>query len=263
MPEIFLGDLSQEKLFDILKPLLIGKENGRVAFKGNENGEICLEMGNVVHAKTDHSSGEHAFFEIMGWRTGKITFELNSSIKERTILTPTEQLLLNWSYRKQEWEKIKEVVPSPHAIFCISLQKNPKDRNINADQWNVLALSNGKKTVAEVAQTLNWDEFKTSKTVCQLVQAGLLEKTEGSRPVEKKLAGESFFQTLENEFKKKMGPVASFIINDKLNEYGETRDSLSKDQALPFVEALSEEIPDDLKRKDFLKVIAKFLSSIK
>ncbi len=30
MPEIILGDLSQVRLFDILKPLLIEKKTGRV-----------------------------------------------------------------------------------------------------------------------------------------------------------------------------------------------------------------------------------------
>src|SRR4030043_1883637 len=112
----------------------------------------------------------------MEWRTGKITFEPDVSPKERTILTPTEQLLLNWSHRKQEWEKIKEVIPSPHAIFRLSLQKSGEDRTIRADQWNVLALSNGTKSVAEVAQILHWDEFKASKVVYQLVQSGSLEK---------------------------------------------------------------------------------------
>ena len=263
MPEIFLGDLSQEKLFDILKPLLTGKKNGRVVLKGKETGEICLEMGNIVHAKTVHSFGEHAFFEIMGWRTGKITFEPDVSSKERTILTPPEQLLLNWSYRKQEGEKIKEVVPSSHAVFRLSLQKDAGERNIRADQWNVLALCNGIRTVSEVAQTLNWDEFKTSKGIYQLVQAGLLEKAEGLRPLEKKWAWANFFQMVENELKKGMGPVASFIIDDKLFEFRETKDSLPQDQALSFVEALSEEIPNGQKKKEFLRVMKEFLSSRK
>ena len=52
MPEIFLGDLSQVKLFDILKPLLMGKKTGKLSFKGKENGEMYLEIGNIVHAKT-------------------------------------------------------------------------------------------------------------------------------------------------------------------------------------------------------------------
>ena len=41
MPEIFLGDLAQIKLFDVLKPLFSGKKTGRIMFKGKE-GENCI-----------------------------------------------------------------------------------------------------------------------------------------------------------------------------------------------------------------------------
>ena len=263
MSEIYLGDLSQEKLFDILKPLLTGKKTGRMVFKGKENGEICLEKGNIIHAKTYNASGDPAFFEIMGWKTGRITFEPDVSSKERTILNPTEQLLLNWSYRKQELEKIREVVFSPNAIFRLSLQKNPEDRNVNADQWSVLALSNGTRTVSEIAKTLQWDEFKTSKTIYQLVQTGLLEKAGGRRPPEKKMSEEDFFQIVEIELKKVMGPVASFILDDKLLEFKEAKDAFPQDQMLPFVEALAEEIPNPFKKNVFLRVMKEFLNQKK
>jgi hypothetical protein len=260
MFEIFLGDLSQEKLFDILKPLLMEKKTGRLMLKGKEKGEVCLERGNIVDAKTAHSLGEGAFFEVMGWKTGKITFQPDVPTKEKNINIATEQLLLNWSYRKQEWEKIKEVVPSPHTFFRLSLEKTLRDRNMSEDQWNVLVFFYGMKTVSEVVQTLNLDEFKASKTIYQLVQAGLLEKAEDLRPPEKKIAGKNFFQTVENELEKGYGPIARFIIDETLIEFKETRDSLLQDQGLSFIEALGEKIPNELIKKEFLRGIIELLS---
>ncbi len=261
MPEIFLGDLTQVKLFDILKPLFGGKKTGKITFKGKEGGELYLELGNITHAKTNNAAGEYAFFTLMGLKAGKASFEPDEVPSERTISISTEQLLLNWSYRKQEWDKIKEQVPSPHTVFRLSLQKGPENKNINADQWNVLALCNGTKTVSEIIETLNWDEFKTSKTILQLVQLGLLVKGEGQRPIEKKLAGENFFVKVENELKKAVGPVASVIVEDKLNEFGNTAASFPQDQALPFIEGLGEEIPRDAQRKEFIRAMMEFLSS--
>ena len=142
MREIFIGDLSSLKLFDILKTLLVEKKTGVLVIKGKEDGEVYLEGGYIVHAKTTHSSGEEAFLAIMGWRVGKSTFKPDVVSREKTISSPAEQLLLKWSYRKQEWGKIKEVIPSPNAIFRLSLQQNPAEKNIRADQWNVLALAN-------------------------------------------------------------------------------------------------------------------------
>jgi len=263
MPEIFLGDLSQVKLFEILKPLLMGKKTGRLSFKGKENGEMYLEIGNIVHAKTSNSSGEHGFFTIMGWKTGRITFEPDEPPPERTISIPSEQLFLNWSSKKTDWEKIREVIPSNNAVFRLCLQRDGENKNISADQWNVLALSNGMRTISEIAKTLSWDELKTVSMTYQLIQAGLLERAEVQKPLRKKLAGETFFLTVENELKKVIGPVAPFVIEDKLSEFGETKDSLPQDQKVPFVESLGEEIPNDLKRNKFIKVMMESLSLLK
>ena len=58
-----------------------------------------------------------------------------------------------------------------------------------------------------------------------------------------------------------IGPMADFIINDKLSHLGETKDSLAQDEALSFVEAISEEISQDIKKKEFLRVMTNFLLS--
>ena len=263
MPEISLGDIAQIKLFDILKPLFSGKKTGKVMVKGKEGGELYLELGSITHAKTNSAVGEYAFFSLMGLKVGKASFEPDEVPSERTISISTEQLLLNWSYRKQEWDKLKEVIPSTNAIFRLSIQKSPENKNINADQWNVLALCNGTKTISEIADSLSWDEFKTSKIVFQLVQLGLLEKVEDQKPVKKKPVLEGFFPMVETELKRMIGPLAPLVISDKLSDLGETKDSLGQDQALSFVEKLGEDISNDSKKKEFLRIMTDFLSAEK
>lgn len=260
MSENFLGDLSQVKFFDILKPLLTDKKTGKITIRGQEEGEIYLESGDIVHARTNHFTGDYAFFTIMGWKAGKIVFDPRAAINEKTIPITTEQLLLNWSSRKQEFEKIKETIPSPHIIYRLSLQKNEGEKHISPDQWSVLVLCNGTKTVAEITKSLGWDEYKTFKTVYQLVQSGLLERVEDRTGTKKRLVKEDFFSILDTELKKAMGPVAPFIIDDKLIEFGEQKETFPQERALSFIEALSEEIPNPSKRNEFLKTIMKLLS---
>ena len=260
MPEIFLGDLSQVKLFDILKPLLMGKKTGKLSFKGKESGEMYLEIGNIVHAKTPNSFGDYGFFTIMGWKMGRITFEPDEFPPERSIPIPSEQLLLNWSSKKMEWERIREIIPSNNAIFRLSLQKDGENKHISADQWNVLALSNGTRNVSEVARALNLDEFKVIKAIYLLVQAGLMEQVGEQKPIKKKLVRENFFSVIENELRKVMGAVSPFVVDDKLVEFGENKDSFPQDKLLSFVEALGEEIPQDNKRKEFKRAVLEFFS---
>lgn len=263
MAEIFLGDLTQVRLADFLKPLFDGKKTGRIMFKGKEDGELYLELGRVTHAKTSHGVGEHAFFTLMGLSAGKALFEPDEVPMERTISISTEQLMQNWSFQKREWDKIMEVVPSLHAVFRLSLQKSPENKNVNADQWNVLALCNGTKTVSEIAETLSWDEFRALKTIFQLAQLGLLEKAGERSPIKKKLVSEDFFLRVEAELRKVIGPMAPIIIDDKLSDLGATRDSLAQDEALSFIEKLSEDISRDSKKKEFLRVMTDFLNTEK
>ena len=260
MDEILLGDLSQVKLFDVLKPLLMGKKTGRLSLRGKENGEIYLEMGNIVHSKTHNSSGEYGFFTIMGWKAGRISFDPEQPPPERTIPIPSEQLLLNWSSKKMEWERIREVIPSNSAVFCLSLRSDGESKNISPDQWAVLALSNGARSLSEIAAFLNWDEFKVIRTVYQLVQAGLMEQAGELKPVLKKLVRENVFSVIENELKKVMGAVSPFVVDDKLVEFGQRKDSFPQDKLFSFVEALGEEIPHDERRKEFKKKVMELLS---
>jgi len=260
MPEINLGNLAQIKLFDVLKPLFSGKKTGKITVKGKGGGELYLELGNITHATTSSAVGEYAFFFLMGLKAGTASFEPDGVPSERTISISTEQLLLNWSYRKQEWDKLKEVIPSTNAVFRLSLQKSPENKNINADQWNVLALCNGTRTISDIAESLSGDEFKTSKIIFQLVQLALLEKAGDQKPAKKKPVLGNFFPTVETELKKVIGPIAPLIIDDKLSDLGETKDSLGQEQAFSFIEALSEEISNDSKKKEFLRIMTDFLS---
>ena len=191
---------------------------------------------------------------------GKISFEPDEPPPERTIPIPSEQLLLNWSSKKMEWERVREMVPSNSAVFCLSPRNNGESKNISPDQWAVLALSNGARNVSKVARLLNWDEFKVIRTIYQLVQAGLMEQAGEQKPIQKKLVRENVFSVIENELRKVMGAVSSFVIDDKLVEFGEKKDSFPQDKLSSFVEALGEEIPHDERRKEFKKNLKEFFS---
>lgn len=260
MPENVFGDLSQIKLFDILKPLLTDKMTGRLVVRGKEKGEIYMERGDIVDSRTDHFSGENAFFAIMSWKAGRVSFDPEILPKEKTIPITTEQLLLNWSSRKQEFEKIKEMIPSNQCLFRASLLKDGKEKTLTPEQWNVIVMANGAKTISEIAKSLEWDEYRVMRIVYQSVQMGLLERIEDRESKKKKTVSDQFFNLLDTELRKIMGPVAPFVIDDKLMEFGESKEAFPEERSLSFIEALSEEIPNPVKRSEFLKITMKLLS---
>jgi hypothetical protein len=261
MAQTQLGDLSKSKFFDMLKPLLSSRANGRLLLKGKEEAELYLSDGMIVHARTSHSLGQNAFFMIMSWETGKIFYDSEVRPPERTIDIPTEQLFLNWSYKKHHFEKIREVIPSKDFVFRLSLLKGTGDKSVSADHWNVLALCNGGRTVSEMINLLKWDEFKTLDVIYQLVQSGLIEKTEVQKPLNRKLIGKDFFRKLESELRNVLGPISPLVIQKKLTEAGETEDSFPSDLTLSFIKAVGEEIPDEQAREQFRKEAVKLFSA--
>jgi hypothetical protein len=90
-----------------------------------------------------------------------------------------------------------------------------------------------------------------------------LEQAAERKSVKKKLVRESFFSVVESELRKVMGAVSPFVLDDKLVEFGDKRDSFPQEKLLSFVEALGEEIPQDEKRKEFKRVVMEFFSTEK
>ena len=117
MAEIFLGELPQVNLYDVLKPLLTDKKTGRMVFKGKEKGEIYIEGGNIIHAKTSRSSGEYALFTVVEWKEGRIFFKPDIRTKEKTLSISTERLIQNWQELIQQWQRIREAIPSTNLVF--------------------------------------------------------------------------------------------------------------------------------------------------
>lgn len=267
MANDFIGELSKTRLFELVRPLLTGKKSGMVMIKGGETGELHLEGGSIIHANTGFASGEEAILAMMEWDAGRVTFDWEATTEERTVYMPTEQLLKSWSKREEEWKRIRELVPSPNMAFRIAVDSSPEDKNIQAMQWRVLGLSNGQRSVAQIAEELKWQVFETSKVVCEMVEAGMLERAmesvvEEAAPAapQASYVNGNFFPVIEMQLRKIMGPIAPIIIEDKIAEFGESQDAFPEDRVPSFVQAIGEEISDNSKRALFTRAMTEFLA---
>ncbi|MBP1749656.1 MAG: hypothetical protein H6Q52_2195 [Deltaproteobacteria bacterium] len=262
----FIGDLSKNKLLDLMTPLLSKKKSGMIRIRGHEIGEIYLEGSNIIHAKTGEFTGEEAVLAMMEWNSGRATFDWEAPGGEQTVFMPTEQLLMIGKNRESEWVRIRDVIPSSNAIFQIPIDGCPDNRRVHANQWKVLALCNGVRSVAEIAEILNWQIFETSQTIWGMVQDGLLAKS-GQKKTEtitmidaSRTVSSAFFLFIENELKKIMGPIAPIVIEDTLADFGESRDHFPEDRLSAFVQAVSQEVSDASKRTQFTRNISEHLA---
>ncbi len=68
----------------------------------------------------------------------------------------------------------------------------------------------------------------------------------------------NFFSIIEHELARIMGPIAGIMVDDKIAEFGESRDNFPDQRIDPFIKAISEEIADSSERAAFDAAMAEF-----
>ncbi|MDZ7844440.1 MAG: DUF4388 domain-containing protein [Anaerolineales bacterium] len=252
MAEVLKGNLSQLPLLDILKVLSSSRRSGRLELEHDgKTGEVYLQDGNLVHAVTGSQMGEAAVYSLMAWVEGDLRFFPEADAPEESISLTTEQMLLEAGRRAEQWEDIKKVVPTTDMVFSLSPSGSTSTVSLKPREWQVLAQVDGKRSVLDIAEILEMDEFDTAKMVYSLVTAGLLQEEARTNVAQQELMGESFFERLQSEFTEIMGPLAPVIIEDEISMLGETRKNFPRRKAAELVERISLEIQNEEQRTRF------------
>lgn len=252
MTNELIGDLSEARLFDLVKPLVDEKKSGMVVIRGPVRAEMYLEGGSIVHGRTESAMGEEAIRAIMDLDVGRVRFDWRALPEKRTVATLTDHLVSTWAQREEEWRKIRQSIPSSRVAFSIVVDSGGRDKTIRERQWGVLALCNGSRSVADVARLLGRDVFEVSKTICELLEMGALEKTEAAEipaASSPQTIDKSFFTTVETELKKVIGPIARVILNDTLAAFEESRETFPKERVESFIKTVCDQIVDEEKRE--------------
>ena len=146
------------------------------------------------------------------------------------------------------------MVTSSDTVFSIVVDGGGGDRTIPEEQWGVLALCNGMRSVSEVADQLGRSMFEVSQMIYTMVARGLLEEAETTgipRARHKETIDETFFVTIETELKKVLGPIGRIVMNDTIAAFGEPRDAFPKDQVESLIRTVCDQIVEDQKREKF------------
>jgi hypothetical protein len=263
MPDAFSGNISHVKLIDILRLLASERKTGVLTLrKGNEKGEIYIDRGTFVHAICRAGMGAEAIFAILTWTDGNFNFTADVTSEERSIKKDTPALLEAAMNHLHEWEQIKKVIPSQDLVFRLSSKRAPDEIRLKNEEWSVLSQVNDKKKVSDIAKELKLGEQESARILYKLFTAGLIEV--GSKPQvkAKKIVDSGFFAFVEGKLAKIIGPVASVIIEEEINDMGEAKGNFPLEKASLLVEKISGEISDDAQRIEFQKTTLAALRGI-
>jgi len=151
---------------------------------GRRLGEILVGHGAVDDDQVEwavRSQIEDGVFDLLRWDLGAFVWEPDVEIEVEVPLTVTvENLIIEASRRLDEIAQIRRKIPSANVV--LSMVSRPPDGarqiNITSDEWQVLVLVDGRRTVEDIATFTGAEAYQTTRLLFGLLNAGLIEHKE-------------------------------------------------------------------------------------
>ena len=146
-------------------------------------GDVLLSMKAITGPQLEgalRAQIEDAIFDLMRWDRGEFSWQPDMAVAADITLDLTvEDLIMEASRRIDELELIQDQIPSPESVMTMAAEAPRTGARITIapEEWRVLVLVDGRRSVAEVAALSNIDDEKALKVLHGLARAGLIELT--------------------------------------------------------------------------------------
>lgn len=125
---------------------------------------------------------EELLYSLLAWQSGSFKFYENQfpTDEEITVNLSVENIILEGLRRVDEMNMVKDTLPDLEAVYTISASQGGRTRDVSltADEWNVMALIDGHRSLSEACRLNPASREDTLKTLAHLKLAGLITKTE-------------------------------------------------------------------------------------
>jgi hypothetical protein len=119
--------------------------------------------------------------------------------------------------------------------------------SLDGQSLSILLALDGKKSIGSISAKVGIDAQKMTSIIKQLLQLKLIEAI----PQKTSPADSDFFKRLTSELSIAVGPLASVLVEDVLEDLGCTMNNFPTNRAAELVQLLTEEITRDEKRQIF------------
>lgn len=181
---MFQGSLADVKLPDIIQLMSVSSKTGCfILTRGQEEGQIFLDEGQIVHAQYDSLEGEQAIYAMAIWEDGQFLFVLDQTADRRTVNNRNTNILMEVARKLDEWRVLKRKIPSLDLIPELQSMGHKKV-SFNTQEWHVLSKINGVNRINEIASATGLTAIDVAKLIYGLVASGLvtLRETPKSQP---------------------------------------------------------------------------------
>ena len=147
-------------------------------------GKILVDKGYIsleTLKKYNTKQVEAILYNLLFWKKGRFEYKdakLNLKGMIITQLNPMK-LILEASRRIDELSVLQKYISSDRIVFKMSGKMQSKEEiKLNANEWRILSLIDGTRTVRQIIDESGYDEFAVYKIFFSVISSGLIEQKE-------------------------------------------------------------------------------------
>jgi hypothetical protein len=173
---------------------------------------------------------EEAVFDLFRWEQGRFDFRKGESHAIGPIVSlEVEPLIQEAQRRLDEWETIKESIPSVESVLRLvrELPEEHLEVNLTREDWRVVSCIDGQRRVVDVAEALGEGEFKVCQVLHGLVTGGLVEVAEAGVEEEEEYEEVEELEAAEEEYEEEEEEEEE---GDEFEEYEEEEEGEEEEE---------------------------------
>ena len=208
------GDLSEFHLTDIIQLIALSKKTGGVSLhaqRGTDSfeGWLYFRDGKIVNAQLGSLAPIDAVYTFFTFTSGTFRFHDDALADSTQITFSNEMIIMEGIMHQEAWESRQAHLPPLSMVprYVTNPASNNDEINIEADEWRVLTMVNGKTTVGEIAQRSGLGELRTCEIVGRLLTNGLIEKRDTN-------LADALYPSFEQIVTQLLNPSANGILED-------------------------------------------------
>jgi len=148
-------------------------------------GKILVEKG-YISAETlkrfIHQQVREILYDLFLWQRGEFEYVDKDVAIDEEFATDFNhmEIILEGSRRVDEWAVLKKHIPHPEVVFRIgrSVEQGKDSINLNANEWRLLSLVDGRRTVQQIIADSGQEEFSVCRIMNSLISSGIIERVE-------------------------------------------------------------------------------------
>ena len=135
-----------------------------------EKGGLDVEQVKALAAE----QATDAVFSLLRWADGEFAFVVDESDPDDLGASlPVDEVVAEGQRRLTAWAELVEQVPAPDAVVTVNAAP-PGDPAASRDEWALLSLVDGRRTVADLVSLSGRGEYAVVSAIAGLVGRGLL-----------------------------------------------------------------------------------------